>query len=97
MKMNKCLLIILFFCVFSYSAYSQFSLGLATGYVNNHLKSDIGTQVFTTIKNGNGIGWRGTTKHYSFHSNITVPFDFNTLENGRDAALERSINYITNH
>lgn len=41
----------------------------------------------------NGASYEGR----GFPPDITVPFDFNALENGKDAVLERSINYIINH
>lgn len=52
-------------------SYPQISIGIKTGYTNNHLNTNISNRVFTLNKNGSGLGF-GFLGNYEINNRIGI-------------------------
>ncbi|PQV59980.1 outer membrane protein with beta-barrel domain [Sediminibacterium magnilacihabitans] len=69
---------------------TQISIGLESGYSNNHLSTDISNRLFTTNKNGNSIGI-GCLLKYDITKRVEIQTGLNLI--GKEYSYSRNGNF----
>ena len=86
--MRQTIFLLFFFIIKSLNA--QYSLGVFTGYTNNHLQTNISNRTFTENKNGNSFG-AGIILNYQCSNKIHLQTEMNLLH--KNYSFVRTGNY----